>query len=703
MIYISFYKRKNRLSTKNIFYCLVILLFNVFYSFGQQTETVDFIRVKAIVKPVSVEKKVTGTITYSFRILKKCDSVYLNASGIILFNNTSENKIEVTSKNKKIWFVSNFKANQTYNVTFRYEANPKKALYFLNNQIWTQGQGKYTSNWLPSIDDMNDKIEFDISYIIPSDKRIVANGNLLAVTDIDGYKQWDFDMKNPMSSYLVAFAVGDFSDRKISSSNGTSLELYYFTRDSSLVEPTYRYSKIIFDFIENEIGFKYPWQNYKQVPLKDFMYAGMENTSATFFSDAFMVDSIAFNDRNYVNVNAHELAHQWFGNLVTETSSANHWLHEGFASYYALLAEKEIFGEEYYYWKLYQSAEQLKSLSEEGKGEALNNPKASSLTFYEKGAWALHILKEQVGELVFKKAIKSYLDKFQFKNVTINDFLNEVEITYGRNLNDFRKDWVSQSAFKSEQAYQSLMKSKFINDYFKISALRGTMISLKLAEFQKALNIPNDFIGQEVIYQLEGEPISITLPLYKKAFNSNNVFIRQAIALTMSKIPKELKSEYESLLKDDSYLTQEAALGNLWVNFPEEKAKYLDETNNVIGFNDKNIRQFWLFIALITEDYNVDKKEAYLSELKHYTSSSYSYNVREKAIEYIGYLEKWDHDTFLNLIDAGQHHYWRFRDFSRDILKGLLASDKYRKQIILLGYELDSNSLNFLNRMINEN
>ena len=68
---------------------------------------------------------------------------------------------------------------------------------------------------------------------------------------------------------------------------------------------------------------------------------------------------------------------------------------------------EEIFGEEYYYWKLYQSAEQLKSLSEEGKGEALNNPKASSLTFYEKGAWALHILKEQVGELVFKKAIKS--------------------------------------------------------------------------------------------------------------------------------------------------------------------------------------------------------------------------------------------------------------------------------------------------------
>ena len=680
---------------------LLWLLFSPFV-YSQQTEIVDFISVKAVVTPLLKEKKVIATTSYTFKVLKKCDSVYLDAKGVFLLKNIKNRKIAIHLNNNKIWLVSKFKPNQTYTVSFEYEASPKKALYFLDHQIWTQGQGKYTSNWFPSIDDMNDKIEFDVSYIIPSDKTVVANGKLVAVTDTGDSKKWSFNMEQPMSSYLLAFAVGDFSKKKITSSSNVPIELYYASSDSLLVEPTYRYSKIIFDFLENEIGVDYPWQNYKQVPLKDFLYAGMENTSATFFSDAFIVDSIGFVDRNYVNVNAHELAHQWFGNLVTETSGESHWLHEGFASYYALLTEKEIFGEDYYYWKLFQSAEQLKSLSEEGKGEALKNPKASSLTFYEKGAWALHILREKVGDSVFKNGIKNYIKKYQYKNVTINDFITEVELVYGNELNEFKKDWILQSAFKAEQAYQSLIKSNFINDYLKISALRDIPISLKLAELENALNFPDDFIGQEIIYQLEDEPLTFTLPLYKKAFNSNNLLIRQAIALSMSKIPKELKLEYESLLNDNSYLTQETALGNLWVNFPEDKSKYLDKMNGINGFRDKNIRQFWLFIALITEEYETDKKELFLEELKNYTSSVYGYNIREIALEYIGYLNLWDHDSLLNLINASQHHYWRFRDFSRKKLKGLLEDENYREQIILLSHELDSTSLSFLNRMVNK-
>jgi aminopeptidase N len=695
--------RKIKLSTvKAGSFWLLLLLFFSALGYSQQTEIVDFISIKAVVKPILKEKKVIANTFYTFKILKKCDSVYLDAQGIFLLKNITNNKIAIISKNNKIWLVSNFEPNQTYTVSFRYEASPKKALYFLDHQIWTQGQGKYTSNWLPSIDDMNDKIEFDISYIIPSNKTIVANGQLISVSDIGEFKKWDFDMNHPMSSYLVAFAVGDFSKKTISSSSNVPIDLYYPTNDSLQIEATYRYSKRIFDFLENEIGVDYPWQNYKQVPLKDFMYAGMENTSATFFSDAFIVDSIGFVDRNYVNVNAHELAHQWFGDLVTETSGVNHWLHEGFASYYALLAEKEIFGEDYYYWKLFQSAEQLKSLSEEGKGEALNNPKASSLTFYEKGAWALHILREKVGDSVFKNGIKNYIKKYQYKNVTINDFITEVELVYGNELNDFKKDWIFQSAFKAEQAYQSLIKSNFINEYFKISALRGTPITLKMEEFEKALVFPDDFIGQEIVYQLINEPISLTLPLYKKAFNSNNVFVRQAIALSMDKIPKELKPYYESLLHDNSYLTQESALGNLWVNFPENKSRYLDEMDGIIGFRDKNIRQFWLFLALITEDYQIAEQDVFLKELVEYTSPRYSYNIREKALEYIGYLNVWDRDSLINLIDASQHHYWRFRDFSRNILKGLLEDEKYREQFLLLEQGLDADSLRFLKRMLNE-
>ncbi len=669
---------------------------------AQQTDIVDFISTEGLIEPIVNEKKVIGNVSYTFQVKKKCDSIFLDGVGILLQNNLLDKSIKISSKKNKIWLVSNFKPNKTYSVSFKYEAFPKQAMYFIGTEIWTQGQGRYTSNWLPSLDDMNDKMIFSISYKVPKDQKVIANGKLLEVVKDGDLRIWKFRMKKPMSSYLVGFTVGDFEYKSDISAKGIPIELYYPLKDSTKFEPTYRYSKKIFDFLENEIGMPYPWQNYKQVPVKDFMYAGMENTTATFFSDAFIIDSIGFVDRNYVNVNAHELAHHWFGNMVTEVSGTHQWLHEGFASYYALLAEKEIFGEDYYYWKLFQSAEQLKILSEEGKGESLTNPKASSLTFYEKGAWALHILREKVGDEVFKNGVKNYLAKHQYSNVTTEDFLIEIEKEYGQKLTDFRKDWIHQSAFKAEQVYQSLIKSSFILDYLKITALRETSLTLKTEALNKALIFPNDFIGQEVIYQLDGEPITLALPLFKKAFKSNNVFVRQAIALSMSKIPKELQTVYESLLKDNSYVTQEAALGNLWVNFPENRVRYLNEMENVVGFQDKNIRQFWLFLALITEEYNPSQKEKYSTELKDYTSPIYGNKVREKAMEYLSYLEIWDSKTLKNLIDAGQHHYWRFRKSSRTLLKNLLNKEEYQSQFLEIRNELDETSSKFLDRMINE-
>ena len=133
-------------------------------------------------------------------------------------------------------------------------------------------------------------------------------------------------MQKPMSSYLLVLAIGKF-DKKIEFSNsGIPLEMYYRPKDAVKFEPTYRYSKPIFDCLESEIGLKYPWEIYRQIPVRDFLYAGMENTSATLFSSHLIVDSIGFEDRNYTNVNAHELAHQWFGDLVTAESGTHHWL-----------------------------------------------------------------------------------------------------------------------------------------------------------------------------------------------------------------------------------------------------------------------------------------------------------------------------------------------------------------------------------------
>ncbi|PKA84572.1 aminopeptidase N [Ulvibacter sp. MAR_2010_11] len=659
---------------------ICILVFLSFQGIAQQKQFVDFLHIDAVVEPIASEKKIVGTMTVTFKVLQKTDSIFLDGVNMKLVQTALES-VSVSVSEKKIWLVNSFEANKEYTASFFYEAIPKQTVYFPVGQIWTQGQGKYTSHWLPSIDDMNDKIEFDITIVAPLDESVIANGKLISVAEENSKKYWKWDMQQPMSSYLVAFVIGDFEKKELRSASGIPIELYFQPVDSSNTETTYRYTKRIFDFLETEIGLSYPWQNYKQVPVKDFLYAGMENTTLTVFSEAFVVDSIGFNDRNYVNVNAHEMAHQWFGNLVTETEGTHHWLHEGFASYYALLAEKEIFGSDYYYWKLYNTAEQLKQLSDEGKGESVVNPNASSLTFYEKGAWALHILKELIGEEAFKSAVKNYLQRHSFQNVTTTDFLAEVKAVSSKDISKWETDWLQQSAFKAEQAYESLLQSPFIKRYFEVSALRSVPMKDKIIPLKTALISSNEYIGQEAVYQLEGESFAETLPLYKQGFESDNLFIRQAIALTLSVIPKELQPEYESLLDDASYVTREAAFYNLWSVFPEKRNEYMDKVKGVIGFQDKNVRQLWLVLALVTEGYHEAQKPNYLQELKGYTSPDHSFEIRQRAFGYLNELQLYDATVLHNLVNATVHPTWRFRDFARGLFREVIKDFNNKSMI----------------------
>ncbi|MAU26924.1 MAG: aminopeptidase, partial [Muricauda sp.] len=329
--------------------CLLFILVSLM-SYGQNPARVDFTSATVSIHPDSIEKSIKGSVVYTFEVLHKTDSVYLDAI------DTHFNKIMVNGKaapysynGSKISVLAPAQLG-THKLKIDYEVRPKQTVYFLgwddeiegNEQIWTQGQGKYTSHWLPSFDDMTEKLEIDLSIVADMGLQVLANGSLKSLDTVNEYhRRWHYDMTNPMSSYLAAFVIGDFDKKTIKSNSGIPIELYYEPKDSTKVEPTYRYTKEIFDFLEAEIGVPYPWQNYKQVPVHDFLYAGMENTTLTIFSNTYVIDSTAFIDKNYVNVNAHELAHQWFGNLVTETSGKHHWLHEGFATYYAYLAEKE--------------------------------------------------------------------------------------------------------------------------------------------------------------------------------------------------------------------------------------------------------------------------------------------------------------------------------------------------------------------------
>lgn len=648
------------------------------FAYGQQFENVDFTHLKADLSFDVDSSRVIGIVDYQFKVLKPIDSVFVDAIQMN-FNAVLLNNEKVTFKNdgKKLIVYSQFQTDKPYQLQFAYNVIPKKALYFVGwkneapNQIWTQGQGKYTSNWLPSLDDTNDKIEFDLSVSFNKEYEVVANGKLFAKVNEGENIKWHFDMKEPMSSYLVALVIGRYKKHEEISKSGFSLDLYYYPEDSLKVEPTYRYSKQMFDFLEGEIGVSYPWQDYKQIPVHDFLYAGMENTSATIFSDAFVIDSTAFVDRNYVNVNAHELAHQWFGDYVTAKSGEHHWLQEGFATYYALLVEKDVFGSNYYYWRLYEYAQELMDQNRSGTSTSLLNPKSSSTTFYKRGAWALHVLREKVGDKAFKQAVVNYLEDHSFSNVETTDFISEVEKTSGKDLNEFVESWLVQVEFPLEKATESLMQSAFIQEYEMVDC------ELVTSKCDYYLTAPiSDEAKKKVISQI---PEKITSEVFK-----GSLMTRQAIAQNLSEIPLNLKNNYESLLKDKSFVTIESALYHLWVNFPEDRVKYLDETNGIIGLSDKNVRQLWLALAISTPSFQPENNTAFLNELISYSNPKYGFEVRLTAFNYINSLGIVNDEVLVNLIEASKHYNWQFSKYAKNMIEELSKDSKYKETILRL-------------------
>ncbi|QXP54741.1 M1 family metallopeptidase [Cellulophaga sp. HaHa_2_95] len=667
---------------------------------AQEQKSVDFISGDLSITVFPEQKQVNGTVTYTFDILKPVDSIFLDAKNInFTALKLNGKKVKYVNDEKHIIIKKRFKKGKSQTLHLSYEVQPTQTVYFIgweddaskNKQIWTQGQGKYTSHWLPSFDDMNEKVVFDTEITFDSTYQVIASGKLIdAKKNANDITTWSYDMKQPMSSYLLAFAIAKYDKKTVASNRGVPLELFYYPEDSIKFEPTYRYSKEIFDFLEREIGLDYPWQNYKQVPVKDFLYAGMENTTTTIFSDGYMIDSIAFVDKNYININAHELAHQWFGNLVTEANGQHHWLQEGFATYYAQLAEKELFGSEYHFWKLFDTAETLTQQSKEGKGESLKNPKASSLTFYEKGAWALALLKEEVGTASFKKGIQNYLEKYKFKNVKINDFLVEIEKASGQSLNDYDDIWLGDTEFPMAVAFDYLKNnsssiSDFISLQESINKVADKKVQLSLIE--NAYDESNSIEFKKRLILTYAELFSIDF--MKKIIASNDLMLRQALSLKTIQIPSELQTDFESLLEDQSYSTIENSLYRLFLNFPEQRKTYLDQTKDIIGFSDKNVRLLWLTLALVTEDYNSLKTKDYFDELGSYTQEQYDPKTREAAFQYLFQTFGLTDTNLGDLAKASIHHSWQFKKFARALFDELLKDEAYKDRIIALLPELN--------------
>ncbi len=675
-------------------------------AFGQQIQKVDFTKMNAQLSLYPSEKLISGSIQYDFDVKQNIDTIKIDAKNMEI-TDVSINGVVVPFKNtgKNLNLYQGYKIGKN-SLTFLYSTKPKQTLYFVGwdspngvQQIWTQGQGKYTSYWLPSFDDVNEKVIFNLSIAFNPFFTVVSNGKLISsfMNEKGSAKVWRYEMQQAMSSYLVMLAIGQFDSKTIYSTSKIPIDLYYKTEDINKFNSTYKYSKEIFDFLEKETAFKYPWGIYKQVPVNDFLYAGMENTTATLFSQDFVVDEIGFNDQNYINVNAHELAHHWFGDLITAKEGKHHWLQEGFATYYALLAEKELFGDNHFQYELLKNAEEIKKASKYDTIPILNE-KASSLSFYKKGAWALHYLRESIGAKNFQKSVKNYLNKYQFKTVETDDFLAEIrKVSPKFDTGKFKKEWLESKSFDVQTAIALLSKNKVMKQYFELQKMSNISFENKKNIFLSIIKSNSYYIlSQEIIYQLIDVTFEQKKELLQLAFNSNDLKVRQAIAESTKQIPVEFKTQYESLLNDHSYLTKEIVFQQLYEQFPDDRAKYLSATENVIDNNDKSFRTIWLLYAYIDKNFKPQEKPIFYNELINYASTQYDATVRKNALEMLLQINPTDEKVLTSLVNATTHHKWQFVAFAKNTIRGMLKKETFKKAFTDLLPKLSEREQNFL-------
>jgi aminopeptidase N len=386
----------------------------------------------------------------------KFESVKLEISNTELTYKTANNKIFITLDKP-------YSSSDTISVRLKYSAQPKKGIYFVDeqrengsilrsSQIWTQGEPEESRHWFPSYDFPDDKATSEQFITVEKDETAIANGELLeTIENTNQTKTFHFRMSAPHSTYLTSFVVGTYA--KVSDSyKNIPLGYFVYTDRTAIVPKAYGRTKDMMRVFEELTKVNFPFNKYDQTIVANFTFGGMENITATTMADTeiFLAD-FEFGKSAVEDLVSHELAHSWFGNLLTCKNWAELWLNEGFATYMEAAYREKTYGRNSYLSKIRSNAEQfmIDDLINKKK-HGLFNTSAGNVeglfdnptTTYQKGGAVIHTLRETVGTENFWKAINIYLTRHKFQNVETGDLKKALEEVSGMNLDWFFLQWV---------------------------------------------------------------------------------------------------------------------------------------------------------------------------------------------------------------------------------------------------------------------
>ncbi|MGB7275075.1 MAG: M1 family metallopeptidase, partial [Geitlerinemataceae cyanobacterium] len=326
---------------------------------------------------------------------------------------------------------------------------PQRGLYFIGPdenypkkpvQVWTQGEDEDSRFWFPCFDYPGQLATSEIRVKVPKQYRAISNGELIATECGDKNTIYHWSQQQIHPTYLMTLAVGDFAELR-DEWQGKPVTYYVEKGREEDARRSMGKTPMMIEFFSQTFGYAYPFPKYAQVCVDDFIFGGMENTSTTLLTDRCLIDDrAALDNRSTESLVAHELAHQWFGDLVVIRHWSHAWIKEGMASYCEVLWTDREYGKEAAAY--YRLQEARSYLSEDGgryRRPIVTHIYREAIELYdrhlyEKGSCVYHMIRAELGDELFFKAIGTFVNDNAHQTVETVDLLRAIEKTTGRNL-----------------------------------------------------------------------------------------------------------------------------------------------------------------------------------------------------------------------------------------------------------------------------
>jgi len=346
----------------------------------------------------------------------------------------------------------------TFSVT--YAANkPRHGLFFVNpssthpkkvSHAWTQSQDENARYWFPCLDYPHEKQRTTTTITVPKGTFALGNGALVERRDDGAQTVFRYRQDVPHSTYLMTMVAGPFVEVAQGTAGDNATPVFYYVLPGREADGARAFGKTprMVEVFEKRTGTPYPYARYSQIAVADFIFGGMENTSATTQTDRTLHDERAHLDFSSDPLVAHELAHQWFGDLLTCRDWSHAWLNEGFATFFEAIWREADLGEDEYLYHIFECVEmyQHEDADRYRRPIVCNTYRSPIEIFdrhlYEKGAAVLHMLRGDLGDARFWRAIRYYVERNAQRNVETIDFVRAIEEATGRNMRAFFDQWV---------------------------------------------------------------------------------------------------------------------------------------------------------------------------------------------------------------------------------------------------------------------